>query len=174
MTTRINIYLKLALSSIPPSIYPSMSKKLVVASGYFDPLHYGHIDYLQRARKLGDKLVVIVNNDQQSILKKGCVISPASERVRIIRALDCVDFVVESIDTDRSVCRTLAMLHPDIFANGGDQTNNGVPELDVCTRQNIQMVDGLGDKIQSSRNIVKHVRESLSSMTQGYLDSGSA
>ena len=125
-------------------------KTVVVCSGYFDPMHYGHIEYLQNSAALGDKLVVIVNNDQQAKMKKGRSFMPSRERVKLIRALDCVDAAVEAIDTDRTCCKTLALLHPDIFTNGGDQTNQSIPEAPVCERLGITMMDGMGEKIQSS------------------------
>lgn len=75
---------------------------------------------------------------------------PAAERVKMVRSLECVDAAIESMDEDRTVCKTLAALHPDIFANGGDQFNDKIPEAEVCNRLGITMSDGLGDKIQSS------------------------
>eukprot|EP00930_Biecheleria_cincta_P080107 TRINITY_DN68193_c0_g1_i1.p1 TRINITY_DN68193_c0_g1~~TRINITY_DN68193_c0_g1_i1.p1 ORF type:complete len:148 (-),score=22.48 TRINITY_DN68193_c0_g1_i1:74-517(-) len=127
-----------------------MSQRVVVASGYFDPLHYGHIEYLQRSRDLGDKLIVIVNNDVQASNKKGQPFMPARERVKLVRSLACVDAAIESVDNDNTVCRTLQLLHPDIFTNGGDIRNETVPEANVCRELGIKLVDGLGDKIQSS------------------------
>lgn len=135
-----------------------MAKKIVVASGYFDPLHYGHIEYLQRSKDLGDTLIVIVNNDRQAALKKGAPFMPAQERVKVIRELQCVDAVIESIDDDRSVRKTLAALHPDIFTNGGDQFNNLIPEAEICEQMDILMVDSLGDKIQSSSWLINKVK----------------
>mmetsp|Transcript_67103 Transcript_67103/g.174714 ORF Transcript_67103/g.174714 Transcript_67103/m.174714 type:complete len:147 (+) Transcript_67103:106-546(+) len=132
-----------------------MSRKIVVASGYFDPLHYGHIEYLQRSKDLGDKLIVIVNNDRQAALKKGQPFMPARERVKLVRSLACVDAAIESCDEDASVCRTLAMVHPDIFTNGGDTTNDKIAEAGVCEELGIQTVDGLGTKIQSSSWLIK-------------------
>jgi len=131
-----------------------MTQKVVVASGYFSVLHVGHIEYLEKSKQLGDVLIVIVNNDHQTRLKKGHVFMPARERIRVLRALKCVDAVVESIDEDRSVCKTLAMLHPDIFTNGGDQFNECIPEAAVCKEMGIEMVDGLGGKIQSTTNLL--------------------
>ena len=101
-------------------------KDIVVASGYFDPLHIGHIEYLKESKKLGGKLIVIVNNDNQAKLKKGKSFMPCSERVKIVRELECVDIAIESIDKDRTVCETLKILHPDIFTNGGDQNNKNI------------------------------------------------
>jgi rfaE bifunctional protein nucleotidyltransferase chain/domain len=134
-------------------------KKIVVASGYFNPLHFGHIEYLEKSKELGDILVVIVNNDKQTLLKKGKVLISATDRIKVIRALECVDLVIESVDEDRTVCKTLAALHPDIFTNGGDQSNENIPEAEVCNRLNIKMVDSLGSKVESSSDIVRRAKE---------------
>jgi cytidyltransferase-like protein len=139
-----------------------MDERIIVISGYFDPLHWGHIEYMRQAKALGTKLVVIVNNDRQSVLKKGMFCMPAAERVKIIRELKCVDLVVESIDEDRTVCRTLAMLHPHVFANGGDQFNSSIPEAAICKQLGIELVDGLGAKVQSSRWILSSLQKKLS------------
>ncbi len=147
-----------------------MPKKIVVASGYFDPLHYGHIEYLQRSKDLGDKLIVIVNNDRQAQLKKKFVFMPAKQRVKLVRELECVDVAVESIDDDRTVCKTLAMLHPDVFANGGDQFNNNIPEADVCEHLGIDLMDGLGTKVQSSRWLLREMKKNLEESSE-YLKS---
>lgn len=128
---------------------------IVVASGYFDPLHVGHIEYLKKSADLGDKLIVIVNNDRQAALKKGKAFMPCAERVKVVRELECVDMAIESCDEDRTVCKTLSILHPHIFTNGGDQTNETIPEREVCERLGIQLVDSLGDKIQSSSWLIK-------------------
>lgn len=124
-------------------------KKVVCVSGYFDPVHKGHIEYLKKAKFLGDKLLVIVNNDQQCTLKKGKHFMPAEERCEIMRSIAGVDEVVLSIDTDRTVCETLKLTTPDLFVNGGDQ-NNDCAEAEVCKTNGIELVDGLGTKIQSS------------------------
>merc|ERR1712039_625659 len=97
----------------------------------------------------------IVNNDQQAKMKKGQAFMPARERVRLVRSLACVDAAVESIDQDQSVCKTLRLLHPDVFTNGGDQKNDNIPEAQVCSELGIAMVDGLGEKIQSSSGLVR-------------------
>ena len=131
-----------------------MSNRVCV-SGYFDPLHKGHVEYLTRAKELAGpdgKLVVIVNNDHQAFLKKGKSFMKDAERVLIIKALRVVDEVHLSIDEDRTVRKTIASIEPRIthFVNGGDQTNESIPETPVCESLGIQLVDGLGDKIQSS------------------------
>tara|TARA_B100000674_G_scaffold488647_1_gene501137 strand:- start:990 stop:1403 length:414 start_codon:yes stop_codon:yes gene_type:complete len=132
-------------------------QKIVCVSGYFDPIHIGHIEYFQKAKKIGDKLMVIVNNDQQAVLKKGKPFMKDDERIQIIQCLRDVDIVVKSIDTDRTVCKTLENVvpKPDYFCNGGDQNNNSIPEAEICNKLGIQLVDGLGDKIQSSSWLIK-------------------
>ena len=134
-----------------------MSDKLVCVSGYFDPIHVGHLEYFKNAKKLGNRLMVIVNNDEQAILKKGKPFMPADERIILINEFECVDIVVKSIDKDRTVCETLKSIEPkpDFFCNGGDQFNDIIPEAPICQERGIELVDGLGDKIQSSSWLIK-------------------
>ncbi len=136
-----------------------MNEVVVVASGYFDPLHVGHIEYLELAKGLGDKLIVIVNNDRQSVLKKGTEFMPFRERVKIIKSLKVVDEVFESVDEDPSVCASLATLKPHIFAKGGDRNIGNIPEKEICERYNIKIIDRLGDKIQASSELIKRAEE---------------
>ena len=130
-----------------------MSKKTVAVSGYFDPIHVGHIEYLELAKKIGDYLIVIVNNDFQASLKKGKSFMNENDRVEIVSALKCVDEVFLSIDKDSSVCKSLEHLKPDIFANGGNRKLDEIPETSVMKKYNIKMVDGLGKKIRSSSDL---------------------
>jgi cytidyltransferase-like protein len=132
-----------------------MSKKLttVAVSGYFDPIHVGHLEYLQLAKKLGDNLIVIINNNLQAELKKGSTFMDEKDRMEIVAALRCVDEVFLSIDTDKSVCKSLEHIKPDIFANGGDRSLDEIPETAVMKKYNIKMVDGLGLKIRSSSDL---------------------
>ena len=127
-------------------------EKTVCVSGYFDPFHIGHLEYFKKSKKIGDKLMVIVNNDEQAKLKKGKVFMPVDERIKIIKELRCVDIVVKSIDLDRTVSKTLetVMPKPYYFCNGGDQNNDTIPESAICKKRNIILKDGFGDKIQSS------------------------
>lgn len=127
--------------------------KVVAVSGYFDPIHVGHLEYLKMAKSLGDKLVVIINSDYQAGLKKGKSFMPEQDRLEIIQALRCVDEVFLSIDKDKSVCKSLEHLKPDIFANGGDRSLEEIPETAVIKKYKIEMVDGLGEKIRSSSEI---------------------
>ena len=128
--------------------------KRVVVSGYFDPLHVGHIELFERAKALGDHLIVIVNSDHQAALKKGKPFMQEHERKKILESLSVVDEVFVSIDTDRSVCESLKAVKPHIFANGGDRFDSEVPEAKICAEHGIEMVDGLGDKIQSSSDLI--------------------
>lgn len=132
-----------------------MNKKLttVAVSGYFDPIHVGHLEYLQLAKKLGDKLIVIINNNFQAKLKKGSTFMDEKDRMEIVAALRCVDEVFLSIDEDKSVCKSLENIKPDIFANGGDRSLEEIPETAVMKKYNIKMVDGLGLKIRSSSDL---------------------
>ena len=131
-----------------------MKNEVVVAvSGYFDPIHVGHLEYLQLASKLGDKLIVIVNNNHQAKLKKGEFFMDEKDRIQIVAALRCVDEVFLSIDTDSSVCKSLEAVKPNIFANGGDRSLDEIPETAVMKKYDIKLVDGLGDKIRSSSDL---------------------
>ena len=134
-----------------------MEEKIVLVSGYFDPIHVGHLEYFKKSKELGNKLMVIVNNDDQAKLKKGKSFMPFEERLKIIEELRCVDYVIPSIDTSRSVIETIAKCEPKphFFCNGGDQFNNIIPEADICKERGIELVDGLGDKIQSSSWLIK-------------------
>ena len=127
--------------------------KTVAISGYFDPIHVGHLEYITEARKLGDKLIVIVNNNQQCVLKKGKPFMDEKDRVIITSSLKDVDEVFLSVDHDKTVCKSLELLKPDIFANGGDRKNYEIPESAICKKYNIQIIDGLGEKIRSSSDL---------------------
>lgn len=129
--------------------------KRVAVSGYFDPIHVGHIEYLQLAKGLAGengKLIVILNNDKQAVLKKGKSFMPLEERKKILLALRYVDEVFISIDEDLTVCKSLEAVKPDIFAKGGDRFSYEIPEAEICKKLGIKIVDGLGEKVQSSSN----------------------
>jgi len=127
--------------------------KVVATSGYFDPLHVGHLECLEMAAELGDKLIVVVNSDFQAKLKKGESFMKEEDRMRIVSALKCVDEVFLSIDKDKSQCESLRHLKPDIFAKGGDRMSDEIPESKVCKELGIDIVDGLGEKIRSSSDL---------------------
>ena len=126
----------------------------VAISGYFDPLHVGHLEYMKLSRQLGDKLVVIVNNDKQANLKKGKAFMPEKERLEIVKAIRWVDEVFLSIDEDSSVCKSLVAVKPDIFTNGGDRHLDEIPEAKICREFGIELKEGMGEKIQSSSDLI--------------------
>lgn len=128
---------------------------VVAVSGYFDPLHKGHVEYLKLAKQLGDKLIVILNNNKQAELKKGKAFMSTEEKKIILEALRDVDEVFVSIDEDATVCKSLEAVKPDIFAKGGDRFVHEIPETPICNKLNIKIVDGLGEKIQSSSDLIK-------------------
>jgi len=136
-----------------------MENKIIAVSGYFDPLHAGHIEYFTLASKLGDKLIVILNNDKQAVLKKGKAFMPMHDKKAILEALECVDEVFISIDEDETVCESLRAIKPNVFAKGGDRFSEEIPEAVVCKELGIEMVDGLGEKIQSSSELIKNLNE---------------
>lgn len=144
-------------------------KPVVVAvSGGFDPIHIGHTRLFKEARKLGDKLVVILNNDNWLKKKKGQVFMPQKERRELLQAINCVDKVVltkhPSNPKDMSICAALKMLRPHIFANGGDRTIKNIPEVDTCEKIDCKMVFGVGKggKIQSSSWLLENHVKGLS------------
>ncbi len=139
-------------------------RSITVVSGYFNPIHIGHVRLLEAADALGDEVIVIVNNDRQQLLKKGKVIMAEEERLEVVRAIRYVDQAVLAIDDDPTIVRTLDQIardNPDAqitFANGGDrQSADDVPETAVCQRYGIEMKFAVGgnEKLNSSSNINK-------------------
>ena len=134
------------------------TQKVVAVSGGFDPLHIGHVEMMKEAKALGDKLVVIVNNDNWLKKKKGFAFMNERERKAVIESIRYVDEVIVTShgenEKDTSVCKELEILRPDVFANGGDRKPDGdpVPEVELCERLGITMVYNIGKsgKIQSS------------------------
>mmetsp|Transcript_43168 Transcript_43168/g.92077 ORF Transcript_43168/g.92077 Transcript_43168/m.92077 type:complete len:553 (-) Transcript_43168:39-1697(-) len=138
-----------------------MSRQVVVASGYFNPLHYGHVSYLQKAKDIGGTLVVIVNNDEQASRRLGKCPGfethgmPARDRVKLVRSLACVDCAIEAIDQDESVGETLRLLHPDVFVNGANRTPTESEDI-VCQQLGIQVVNGLGIEMVFLQPFTQH------------------
>lgn len=127
--------------------------KKVAISGYFDPIHVGHLEYIEMSKKLGDYLIVIVNNNKQCVLKKGKPFMDEMDRMKIVKAIKWVDEVFLSVDEDGTVCESLEKIKPDVFTNGGDRHNIECPEAVVCRKYEIELLDGMGDKIRSSSDL---------------------
>lgn len=137
-------------------------KRLVVVSGYFNPIHIGHVELLKSAKMLGDKLLVIVNNDKQQLLKKGKVIMNEEDRIVVTKAIRYVDDIILAIDEDNTVVKTLEEIAKNntkyeiLFANGGDRRSNKVvPETAICENYGIKMRFDVGgiEKLDSSSRI---------------------
>ena len=132
-------------------------KKAVIVSGYFNPIHKGHLELFRKAKENADKLWVIVNSDLQRELKGSKEFMDELERLEIVQSIRYVDYALISMDKDKTQCKTLETFsemfgeqYHLIFANGGDQNNDTIPEREVCERVGIELVDGLGEKVQSS------------------------
>ena len=139
-----------------------MKPKAIIVSGYFNPLHMGHLELFEKAKSKGDELWVIVNSDIQRKLKGSRAFMEEDERAIIVTAIGIVDKALISIDRDKTQCETLSFLEKEygteyelFFANGGDQNNNSIPEATVCREKGIRLIEGLGNKIQSSSWLLK-------------------
>ena len=131
---------------------------VVAVSGGFDPIHIGHIRNIKEAKKLGNKLVVILTTDEQLIKKKGFCFMPLKERKEILESIKYVDQVFISIDKDITSAESLEIVRPNIFAKGGDRTPENMPEIEkeICKKIECKIVYNVGGKkIQSSSALVK-------------------
>ena len=140
-----------------------MNKNAIIVSGYFNPLHKGHLEYFEKAKSSGDILFVIVNSDYQRKLKGSKEFQDEAERLLIVSSLRIVNKAILSIDKDKTVRQTIKQIYENYgdkyslaFANGGDQNNEKIPEKDICQNLNIKLIDGLGEKIQSSSWLLKY------------------
>ncbi len=134
------------------------SKKLVMVSGGFDPIHVGHLQMFEEAKALGDELVVVINCDAWLSRKKGKPFMSSEDRAKIIHAFECVDHIYV-LESDRhDVGEALELIRPDIFANGGDRFADNIPELQICQELGIEMVFNVGKdgKLRSSSELLKN------------------
>lgn len=146
-------------------------QKIVIASGGFDPVHSGHLNYLHTAKSLGDRLIVGVNSDQWLIRKKGAYFLPWSERSKIVEAFRCVDTVLPFVDIDDTAIDLIKKVvvdwgytwHSFIFVNGGDRTYKNIPEMsdpELRKETRLSFAFGVGgeNKANSSRDILERWR----------------
>jgi cytidyltransferase-like protein len=153
------------VSLVGPGPLPESARRVAIVSGYFNPLHIGHLDMMEAARSMADALVVIVNNDAQQLAKKGKVITTETDRLRVVEAIRVTDAALVAVDEDGSVAASLEVIHaayPGLeltFCNGGDRDpiRAAVPtsEAAVCERLGITMAWGVGGntKADSSSRI---------------------
>ncbi|MDR0976086.1 MAG: adenylyltransferase/cytidyltransferase family protein [Christensenellaceae bacterium] len=136
-------------------------KKVVFASGCFDPLHIGHIEYLEGAKALGDKLIVSVKSDDLLIKKKGVPFMHDAERAALIRALRCVDEAYVSSDLGATIPEILEKIKPDIYARGYDRGLEDMSQrnIDACERLGIEIITVTHEKRQSSTAMLANYLE---------------
>ena len=139
-----------------------IKKKGIIVSGYFNPIHEGHIEYFNNSKVLGAELFVIVNNDSQRELKGSKEFQKEDERLLIVKAIKYVDFAIVSVDQDKTQIESIKEIHSIFsethnlaFANGGDQNNDTIPEARICEELGVSLIDGVGKKIQSSSWLLK-------------------
>tara|TARA_A100001515_G_scaffold117538_1_gene99572 strand:- start:111 stop:551 length:441 start_codon:yes stop_codon:yes gene_type:complete len=141
-----------------------------IISGYFNPIHTGHLDYIEGARKKCDLLYVIVNNDYQVELKGSAKFMSEESRVRIVRALESVDRAIVSVDDDPTVVKSIAKIYSEnrddpfidgfYFMNGGDRGGNNTPEANFCELNKIELIYNVGgEKTESSSNLIESVKQ---------------
>ena len=140
-------------------------KKAIIVSGYFNPIHKGHLELFAKAKAQADELWVIINSDLQRELKGSKEFQLEDERLLIVSNIKMVDHAIISIDKDRTVCESIRALNVKAitkdskykiaFANGGDQNNDSIPEAGICRELGVSLIEGLGDKIQSSSWLLK-------------------
>jgi len=139
-----------------------MKLKAIIVSGYFNPLHKGHLELFEKAKAAGDQLWVIVNSDFQRELKGSKEFMQEDERLLIVSSIKYVNKALISLDQDNTQRATLSYLvnkfgddYTLYFANGGDQKNESIPEFQLCNEKGIGLLEGFGEKIQSSSWLLK-------------------
>ena len=139
------------------------TKKLVMVSGGFDPIHIGHLRMFQEAKALGDELIVVLNCDAWLLRKKGKKFMSSEDRAEIIKGFSCVDHVYVLESDRKDVSEALELFKPAIFANGGDRrSEKDIPEVIACEKLGIQMVFNVGgEKIRSSSDLLKEYEQTI-------------
>lgn len=138
------------------------NQRIIFTAGGFDPIHIGHLDIIRRSRALDPEALLIVSiaQNRHLILKKGFYFMDQHERLSIVEQIKGVDQVIFHQGKDGSVITNLLQLrgtYPDheiIFTKGGDRHTGNIPETKVCQELGIEIIDGLGDKVQSSTDLL--------------------
>jgi cytidyltransferase-like protein len=130
---------------------------VILVSGGFDPLHVGHVEYIEKASSYG-RVVVALNSDEWLVRKKGYVFQSWEERAKILASLKAVSQVVKVKDEDGTVCEAIKRLKPEYFGNGGDRGPTNTPESELCSKLGVKTLYGLGKKVQTSSGLVNKVR----------------
>jgi cytidyltransferase-like protein len=155
----LEVMIAISLIAILYVISKKDKERIIITSGYFDPLHEGHVECFKLSKEIGGKLIVILNNDNQCIMKKGKFFMNEKGRAEILRAIRYIDGVFLSIDKDKNQCESIKALaerykgYEIIFTKGGDRLASEIPEAKTCRELGIKIIDGLGKKIQSSSNL---------------------
>lgn len=138
--------------------------KTVMVSGDFSRIHEGHVDHIMKAYALGDWLFVVTHTDESIMQRKHYKPTPLWARKILLQGVIAVlggkGQVVMAKDTDGLSIKTLESLRPSIYAKGGDRTSGNMPqeEIDMCKKLGCKIVYGIGDKLNSSRNLAKGIR----------------
>ena len=139
-----------------------MKEKLIILSGGFDPVHKGHIRMFEASKKIG-KVAVGVNSDAWLMRKKNNIFMSFDERKEILESIKYIDYVFKFNDDDETACNLIELIckkykedYSIFYGNGGDRTKQNTPEIEYCTKNNIELIWGLGGgKIQSSSTLLK-------------------
>lgn len=144
--------------------------KIIIISGGFDPIHKGHIEYMKKAKQLAGQdgeVIAILNTDEFLLRKKGYFLLDYENRKAVLQSIKYIDEVEKCIDNDQTVCKTLEILadtlakHDLYFVKGGDRNQKNIPEKEICEKLGIKIIDGLGEKINSSSKLVNTVIQKL-------------
>ena len=149
---------------------------VIVLSGYFNPIHPGHISMILEAKEYAEKLIVVVNSDEQVKRKRSLPFLDEWARCEIVRNIKGVDEVLLAIDEDGTVVKSLEKIkidhrdHKIFFGNGGDRSPHAsaIPEVKFCEAHDIVLIYGIGDeKRYSSSSLIQKASLCYGEYTNG-------